>query len=163
MDKRPGIKFLFLITVVPLCIFGLAVYLDSIGVSEDTVGVILRLVGVLYLAVFCMSIYYIYEKVDLVKWRIIYFLLFLVGVLAIYFDKQTIYSALLTPVYNVYQTINSALTPVYNVYQIPLFPLVIGVLIVLYIPVTWIFWRKVCLLGYWKLLFSLTIYPFFEL
>lgn len=40
--------------------------------------------------------------------------------------------------------------------------LVMGVfLIVLYIPVTWIFWRNVSLSGFWKALFCLTIVPLF--
>jgi len=122
----------------------LMVFLDSIGVSEE---IELLVWFPFSTAVFVVNYFMEPEvKVKFAKWGIIYILILVLGVvLAMWFDKQTIYSALMLG---------------YNDYQIPLFPLVIGVF-ALYLPVTWIFWRKVYLLGCWKLLFCLTIYPIF--
>jgi len=135
----------FFSSVLLFCAFiGSLAYLDTIEVSED----IVKFVWLPFFTVVMVVNYYmeLEVKVKLVKWGIIYILILVLGVvLGMWFDKQTIYSALMLG---------------YNDYQIPLFPLVIGVF-ALYLPVTWIFWRRVCLLGCWKLLFCLTIYPIF--
>jgi len=78
--------------VLMLCAFGLTLHLDSIGVSQD----IVRLVPVPFLSVLFVMGYFVEPEVKLIKWGIICILTVILGVvLGMWFDKQTIYSALM--------------------------------------------------------------------